>query len=149
MIPGDTLVASRRLGDYVCAWFAPEKGAETVGWLRADDVTISEADAKPPLARWLGAWDYAGQSLDIKRGTKAGALAVSGQAFWRGGGDNVHVGEVEFEAAPAGNVLKLEENEDLCSVTIRLVGPHLVVSDNLKCGGLNVTFNGVYRKSKY
>ena len=102
----------------------------------------------PPLARWLGAWEYAGQSLDIRRGAKPGTLAVSGQAFWRGVGDNVHVGEVEFEAAPAGNVLRLEENEDLCSVTLRLVGDLLVVSDNLKCGGLNVTFNGVYRRKK-
>jgi len=148
LIPGDAVVVSRRLGDYLCAWYAPAKGAETVGWLRADDVTISEADAGTPLSRWLGAWEYAGQSLDVSRGTKAGALAVSGEAFWRGQGDNVHVGEVEFEAAPAANVLKLEENKDLCGVTIRLVGPHLVVSDNLKCGGLNVTFNGVYRKKK-
>ncbi len=62
-------------------------------------------------------------------------------------GDNIHTGEVEFEAAPNGNFLTLEENEDLCSVTLRLVGDYLVVSDNLKCGGVNVTFNGVYRKT--
>ncbi|HEX6624068.1 MAG TPA: hypothetical protein VF064_10180 [Pyrinomonadaceae bacterium] len=148
VLPGDAVVVSRRLGDYVCAWFAPARGPETVGWLRAEQVSLSEADAGPPLARWLGAWEYAGQSLDIRRGKKAGALAVSGQAFWRGQGDNVHVGEVEFEAAPAGNVLKLEENEDLCSVRLQLVGPFLVVSDNLKCGGLNVTFNGIYRKKQ-
>ena len=87
-------------------------------------------------------------TLDIRRGAKAGALAVEGQAFWRGLGDNIHTGEVSFEAAPAGNVLTLKEDEDLCAVTIRLVGEHLVVSDNLKCGGHNVTFNGVYRRKK-
>lgn len=148
VIAGDVLVVSRRFGDYVCAWYTPARGPETVGWLRADAVALSEPEAAPPLANWLGAWEYAGQSLDIKRGAKPGTLAVSGQAFWRGVGDNVHVGEVEFEAAPAGNLLTHEEDEDLCSVRLRLVGPRLVVSDNLKCGGLNVTFNGVYLRKK-
>ncbi len=148
VITGDTLVVTRRFGDYVCAWYSPPKGSETVGWVRADAVTLAEPDAAPPLARWLGAWEYAGQSIDIKRGAKAGALAVSGEAYWQGVGDNVHVGEIEFEAAPAGNLLKLEENEDLCAVRLQLVGDLLVVSDNLKCGGHNVTFNGIYRKKK-
>lgn len=146
VIPGDALVVTRRFGDYVCAWYTPVRGSETVGWLRADAVALAEADAAPPLARWLGAWEYAGQSIDIKRGKKSGALAVSGQAFWRGQGDNIHTGEVDFEAAPDGNLLKLEENEDLCAVTLQLVGDLLVVRDNLQCGGLNVTFNGIYRK---
>lgn len=148
LIPGDDVIVSRKLGDYVCAWFPPKKGSATVGWLPAGSVTVSEADKSPPAARWLGEWEYGIQSLDIKRGAKAGALRVVGEAYWRGLGDNVHVGEVEFEAEPMGNVLTLEENEDLCSVTMRLVGDHLVVGDNLKCGGVNVTFNGVYRKKQ-
>lgn len=149
VIPGDVLVVSRRFGDYVCAWYAPARGAETVGWLRADAVALSEPDAAPPLARWLGAWEYAPQaSLDIRRGTTPGALAIDGEAFWRGARDNIHTAAVELEAVPAGHVVEVKESEDICAVTLRLVGPFLVVSDNLKCGGLNVTFNGVYRRKK-
>lgn len=148
LIPGDVVVVSRRFGDYVCAWFQPPKGAETVGWLPRAAVSPLETEATPPLSRWVGAWKYGSQSLDIKRGAKPGALAVTGEAFWRGLGDNIHTGEVEFEATPQGNALTLAENEDLCSVTLRLVGDLLVVSDNLQCGGANVTFNGVYRRKK-
>lgn len=147
VIPGDEVIVSRRLGDYICAWFSPRKGDETVGWLPAASVTLSEPQMKPSLSRWVGAWGYGGlQSLDIKRGARAGALAVKGEAYWRGLGDNIHTGEVEFEAAPQGNLLALKNSEDICEVTLRLVGSYLVVSDNLQCGGANVTFNGVYRK---
>lgn len=37
---------------------------------------------------------------------------------------------------------------DALVVTRRLIGELLVVNDNLKGGGLNVTFNGIYRKKK-
>jgi hypothetical protein len=148
LIPGDEVIVSRRFGDYVCAWFSPRKGDETVGWLPAASVTLSEPDMKPALSRWVGAWGYGSlQSLDIKRGARAGgALAVKGEAYWRGLGDNIHTGEVEFEAAPQGNILALKNSEDICEVTLRLIGSYLVVNDNLQCGGANVTFNGVYRK---
>lgn len=33
-----------------------------------------------------------------------------------------------------------------CKVWLRRLGPWLVVDDNLACGGMNVTFRGVYRR---
>lgn len=33
-----------------------------------------------------------------------------------------------------------------CTVGLRRLGPWLVVDDNLACGGMNVTFRGVYRR---
>ncbi|MCA1633634.1 MAG: hypothetical protein LC802_07935 [Acidobacteria bacterium] len=50
------------------------------------------------------------------------------------------------KARPAGNVLTVEE--DSCRVTLRLVGDYLVASDNSECGGMNVRFDGVYRRKQ-
>ena len=36
--------------------------------------------------------------------------------------------------------------DDACTVTLRLLGPYLVASDNGGCGGMNVHFTGVYRR---
>jgi hypothetical protein len=52
---------------------------------------------------------------------------------------------------PDGNVLKIGENdtdEFACKVTMRLIDEFLVVIDNLKCGGANVSFSGVYRRTR-
>jgi hypothetical protein len=146
VVAGNSLVVSRKFGDYVCAWFQPARGYETVGWLRADQLELPETDASPPAARWLGEWVLHSNGLTIRRGEKAGELRVEGSALWHGLGDNVHVGEVNASAAPGGNTLTLED--DICKLTLRLVGDFLVADDNGDCGGVNVTFDGVYRKKK-
>jgi hypothetical protein len=32
-----------------------------------------------------------------------------------------------------------------CRVAMRLIGPYLIANDAMKCGGMNVTFSGIYR----
>ena len=145
VVPGDEVLVSRAFGDWLCAWYQPARGSETVGWIPAHRLEVSEPEARPPLAAWLGAWGFYNNSLRLSRGKRAGTLRVEGDAGWIGAGPgNVHVGEVSGAAAPAGNVLTVENEE--CRVTLRLVGPHLVASDNRQCGGANVTFDGVYRR---
>jgi len=36
--------------------------------------------------------------------------------------------------------------EDTCTVHAQLLGDVLIVADNSECGGMNVRFNGVYRR---
>lgn len=149
VIPGDQLIVSRAFGEYVCAWFQPARGGETVGWMAASQLEISETDANPSLALWLGIWEFYSNSLRITRGAKPGTLRVEGEAFWHGvNPENVHTGEVGGEAAPATGVLNIGDGDDICRATFRLVGPYLLVDDNGDCGGANVTFDGVYRKKK-
>ncbi|HJQ34279.1 MAG TPA: hypothetical protein VJ866_19020 [Pyrinomonadaceae bacterium] len=149
VLTGDELIVSRRFGDWVCAWYQPARGSETVGWLPASRLELTTADANPPLASWLGTWEFYDDSLRITRGRKAGTLGVGGDATWVGvNPGNVHVGEVSGEAAPSGNLLSLGEDPDDCRVKLRLVGPFLIVNDNKQCGGANVTFDGVYRRKK-
>jgi hypothetical protein len=149
VVPGNELIVSRTFGDWVCAWYQPARRSETVGWIPASRLDIKGTDANPPPAAWLGSWQFYDNSLRIARGRKAGALRVEGDATWQGvNPGNVHVGEVSGEAAPAGNSLSLGDGPDDCRVTLRLVGPYLVVGDNKQCGGMNVTFDGVYRRKK-
>ena len=148
LVPGDEVLTARTFGDWVCAWYQPARGSETVGWLPADRLAVAEPAASPPLASWLGAWGFYKNSLRLSRGRKPGELRVAGDATWMGvNPDNVHVGEVSGEAAPAGHVLTIGGGGDQydCQLTLRLVGPYLIAADNKQCGGVNVTFDGVYR----
>jgi hypothetical protein len=145
LITGDQVLVSRKYGKWVCAWYQPQKGSETVGWLPADKLSMSEPPAQPALANWIGLWKYDRQTLDIRRDGKTGFLKVKGYAIWEGLGANVRVGGVEAVAQPQGKELVLVEEE--CQVSLKLVGDYLVASDNSGCGGVNVRFNGVYRKA--
>lgn len=146
LVTGDRVLVSRTYGRWVCGWYQPRRGGETVGWLPADKLVLSEPPARPALANWVGLWKYAGKSLDIRRDGKAGLLKVKGDAVWEGVGGNVHVGGVEAAARPEGDELVLVEEE--CRVSLKLVGDYLVAKDNSECGGMNVRLNGVFRKGR-
>lgn len=149
VIPNDEVIVSRNFGTWACSWYQPKKGAETVGWLALDKLEFKETNPNPAQNDWLGAWNYAGNSIEIGKSETADLLTITGNAFWKGLGDNIHVGELDDSAKPAGSELKIGESEtgeDDCKVTMRLLGRYLVVSDNLRCGGVNVTFSGVYQK---
>lgn len=148
LVPGDEVITSRTFGDWVCAWFQPARGYETVGWLAADSLAPSETPAAP-LASWLGTWNFYKNEVRLSRGRAAGTLRVAGEATWVGvNPGNAHVGELSGEAAPAAGVLSLSDGgeEYDCHATLRLVGPYLLITDNKNCGGVNVTFDGVYRR---
>jgi len=149
LVPGDEVVTSRTFGDWVCAWYQPARGTETVGWLAADRLDAVATAENAPLASWLGTWNFYDNSLRLSRGRRVDVLSVSGDATWQGvNPGNVHVGELSGQGTPVDNVLKLGEDPEDCQATLRLVGTYLLVSDNRQCGGVNVTFDGVYRKRK-
>lgn len=144
LITGDEVLVSRKYGSWICGWYQPRKGSETVGWLPADKLVMSAPSPPPALKNWIGLWKYGEKSLNIRRGGKSGFLKVKGYAIWEGTGANVHVGGVEAVAQPVGNELILVEEE--CRVSLKLVGGFIIASDNSGCGGVNVRFDGVFRK---
>jgi len=149
IIPNDEVIVSRKYGNFVCAWFQPKSGSETVGWIRAD--ALEFVNIMQSFDEIYGSWYFYDNDIDIKKGAKANTFKVSGNAFWKGLGDNVHIGELDHEGKMVDGSLKLGEDETdeyACKVSINLVGKYLIVSDNLNCGGANVTFSGVYRRNK-
>lgn len=144
LITRDQVLVSRRHGSWICGWYQPRKGSETVGWLPADKLVMSAPLRPPTLKNWIGMWKYGKQSLDIRRDGKTGFLKVKGYAVWEGARGNTHVGGIEAVAQPQGDELALVEEE--CRVKLKLVGDYLVARDNSECGGVNVRLNGVFRK---
>ena len=143
LIPGNRVIVSRKFGNWMCAWYQPARGSETVGWLPAVNLSVTESNQAPALRQWLGRWKYYYQTLNISRDRRTGLLKVEGEAYWKGLNDNVHEGSVGASGKPEGNVLVLDEGD--CKVTLKLVGPYIIATDNERCGGANVRFNGVYR----
>ena len=153
VVPNDEVIVSREFGEFACVWFQPKKGSETVGWVSTRNLSYLPEVSNLKLNDWIGHWQFYDNTIEIIIGKKRGFLGISGNAVWKGSGDNVHVGEIdEDEIAPKGNVLKIGEKETdefACKVSMRLVGKYLIVSDNLNCGGANVSFSGVYRNKGF
>lgn len=149
VIPNDEVIVSRRFAGFACAWYQPKKGAETVGWLPLDKLEFDETAAAVEKKAWTGTWSYYDNEIKIAATEKPGIFKITGNAFWKGIGDNVHIGELDGDAKLVETNLKYgedDEDEYACRVTLRLAGKFLIVSDNLNCGGANVSFSGVYRK---
>ena len=54
---------------------------------------------------------------------------------------------MEGRAAPTGNSAVFGGNDaGECRVTLTLLPPFMLAADNHNCGGMNVSFTGVYQK---
>jgi hypothetical protein len=150
VVSGDRVIVSRERNGFACAWFTPAKGAGYVGWLKANELNYWPVNKRPGLALWYGTWRYAENEIKFEATGTRGYLNVVGTAFWKGLGDNIHIGELANKGKVDGNVVEYSDGEDEyeCKATIRMVGQFLVVRDNMNCGGANVSFSGVYRKAK-
>jgi hypothetical protein len=150
VVAGDTLLTGRIHGAYLCAFY-PNRFGGTAGWVRRDRLTPVAMTA-PPLQAWIGHWADGDNTIDLSRRGKG--LKVSGEAYWpsanpsveeRPGGPNI--GSLDGLITPQGGRARLaDEYPDGCRATLTLVGPFLVASDNGGCGGMNVRFDGIYRR---
>jgi hypothetical protein len=151
---GEPVAVGGRDGDWTCI---SHYGTGS-GWMLTSVLEPIQADPHPPAAAWTGTWTPLGwkkqpsdavTQLVISAGAAPGTLKVDGQAYWFGRvvkGERVtHEGAVEGEAQPSGNRLHIVEGG--CEVRLSLAGGFLNVYDNRGCGGMNVTFTGVWEKS--
>ena len=149
VIRGDEVVIGRRIGDFVCAFY-PNEGGGTAGWLKIGSLSIHPLDATPPLARWRGNWtDDA--SADVTIAMKDGHPYISGEAFWPARPEendwiSIHIGEVNGALVISGHRATYED-DNLCELELTLLGDFLLIEDNRRCGGANVTFSGVYTRA--
>ncbi len=150
LVPGNEVIVNRVRNGFACAWYSPVKGNPTVGWLKASDLSISAPPKVTGTKAWLGEWVYEENGIELTDNKLAGFLNVTGNATWKGLGDNVHVGEIDGRYEPVDEVINYSDGDDEydCKITMRHLGKYLIVADNLKCGGVNVTFSGVYTKRK-
>jgi hypothetical protein len=149
VIPNDEVIVSRTFGTFACSWFQPRKGSETVGWIEIDRLARIEVNRQPAEREWLGEWRaWDDNFIRISKAREPGMLTIVGEAFWAKGAPNEHSGELDYTAKPSGDRLSFSDgdHENDCRVAMQLVGTHLIVTDNVRCGGVNVSFSGVYHK---
>jgi hypothetical protein len=149
VISNDQVIVSRTFEKFACSWFQPRKGTGTVGWIETERLAWIESKRAPAEREWLGDWRAYGNSIRIAKAKTPGELSIKGEASW-GSGAATHTGELDHSAKPSADKLNFGDGTDEydCEVTMQLVGPYLVVGDNLHCGGANVSFSGVYQKKR-
>jgi hypothetical protein len=105
----------------------------------------------PALSEWIGSWSDEGNPR-IRFARRGDGLTVDGEAYWPSpnpsprqfpGGPNV--GSVSEPVRVSGNTARAAE----CNITFTLLGDMLVAEDpDRSCGGMNVSFTGVYRRER-
>lgn len=166
LVPGNRVILGATRGIFVCADYVGARGADRAGWLPLDAVV---REAAPPVAPadWLGRWSRQAEGDIAITPAPGGALAIRGDASF-GGSDParvrrgaVNMGSIEARVVPQGAslsfamgsgakealTLPVEKGDPTdCKVWMRRLGPWLPVDDDHACGGMNVTFRGIYRR---
>jgi hypothetical protein len=129
-------------GDWSCGYLTERKGAGPQ-WILTKNLRVVSADPKPKLEAWAGTWVGGEDTVEIH--AQNGKLKAKGDGVW-GSGASTHTGAFEGEAVPDGNHVRITDDD--CRVDMTLIGNYIVASDNMQCGGLNVRFQGVWKRGK-
>lgn len=138
----DPVVVNRAEGSWTCGYLiAPDGSAQ--GWIHSSQLRGLTIDPNPPSEAWIGTWIQDENHITIRN--SHGKLAIDGEAYWFGPYHNGHIGEISGEVEVAGNHLHYEDG--ICKVDLALLAKYLLANDNNMCGGANVRFWGVWRRS--
>jgi hypothetical protein len=156
LVPGDLVVAGRSFGGFRCVLYrnprsGPRSAAEHAGYVPQSRLQPRPV-ASPSLEDWVGEWRLGDNSITLR--AAHGALAAEGMAFWpsadpsrRDAPGGPHTGEMSGTAAPKDGKATFVDAEDECHVTMTLIPPFALAKDNGRCGGVNVSFDGVYLRA--
>ncbi len=150
LLPGDIVLAGPEQSGFRCAYYGTAKGILIAGFLPAANLEPS-AEGRLSAEFLSGAWKMSlgpamtPNSIEIQpAGTHR--VSASGDAYYQ---TEQTVNEGSFScsgAAVADNAAQVIFRDGACEVTVRRRGPYLVAADNGNCGGLNVSFEGIYTK---
>jgi len=157
VLPGDTVLISKRAGDFRCAFY-PNSAGGAAGWVPSNRLREIVFNEVPSLPRWVGTW--VDDDNKIKIDIRGKALHASGEAFWPSKHPSnteapygPNMGEFDAKAIPDHNIVTFVDRDvgyglEKCHIDATLVNDLLIVSDNQNCGGEHVTFSGVYSRKR-
>jgi hypothetical protein len=159
LVPGDIVLVREEAGQFLRVNFVNARGGASEGWVRRDRTERLSEDFGANSS-WESGWESDAlldpYVIDIKKGTKRHEYEVKGEAIygqndpWRLEHGSISFGEFSGRILVHGDTAELVEggpNDEPfnCRVTFRKFGLFLIVADNRKCGGHNVSFDRVYR----
>lgn len=160
LVPGDVVFAGPDVRGYRCAYFGTANGDIVSGFLPLEALEAASGGAALDPEFLSGVWTHLRFNPITMEPGAAGAVHAVGEGEWTGRTPTaVHTGSFDATAHPVGDLIVLRdgaatgpgeadlagaENDDGCVVWMRRRGPYLVVHDNMRCGGLNVRFQGIY-----
>jgi hypothetical protein len=165
VVAGDVVLVDRVERGWACVWFAGAKGS-TMGYLAAKDLAFADVDGVPSIDDWVGGWEKVDSvgaevaSPDTVAFSRDGdRLLVLGEALWFDSNDIVSTGEIgAFDASTQqripvpvrvdGATATLDADQEYsCGARFHRLGEFLFIDDNDHCGGMNITFDGIYRRA--
>ena len=156
LVASDLVVIGRRLDEFVCADYWTAK-SERSGWLPA--IALSPATVSVNPADWSGDWKRV--EAEIKISATAGKLQAEGHATY-GALDPDRVKRGAVNLGEFSGPLVLAEGQGTftdkdvdpnkpnslgCRIRMARAADSLFVQDNDQCGGMNVSFTGLYRRA--
>lgn len=150
LVTDDVVFAGPPNQGFRCVYYGSSKGKIVAGFIPVENLNpLAEDDGMSPDFV-TATWNYEDDSIQIKPAA-AGKVSGDGQASYRTA-ETVNEGSFSAQAPLiAGQkelVFKEGNDESSCVVKLHRRGPYLVASDNSNCGGLNVSFNGIYTKAR-
>jgi hypothetical protein len=143
-------VLGARSGDFVCVDYDNGKG-DRGGWLPSAAIEPAPLDKDP--AKWVGDWKRVEADITIaqaKDGLKASGEATFGsldpERVKRGA---VNLGSFSGPLAVKDGHGRIVDDDPIsgCNLKLARSGDDLFVRDNNACGGMNVSFSGLYKKA--
>ena len=147
LVPGDQVVVTKLRMGHACVHY-PNASGNAAGYVPLDRIALQEHDTDPPPEAWLGTWSDSGNP-HVAIAMEGGGLTIAGTSYWPGPNGSrrypyPNIGDIDGPLTILGNRARYDDGH--CRVDFTLVGQFLMAHDNFRCGGLNVRFDGLYRR---
>ncbi len=167
VMPGDVVLVGQVFDVSACAVFVDGKGRTTAGLLPNDRLEVPTPRPKADRSALVGTWSRVEAEIVVKPKGRDGMLTFAGAATYGALDKNrvargaVNLGEFSFDVKPSANSVDIalgtsgavarnakSVDDTDCAVAMIGLGPYLVAEDNRNCGGVNVSFTGIYRQKR-
>jgi hypothetical protein len=149
LVNGNVVFAGPPNRGFRCAYYGSSHGKIVAGFVPIENLKPMVEDNGISIDFVTGTWNYESDSIKIKAAA-AGQVSGDGQASYQTA-ETVNEGSLSAQAPLAAGqkelVFKEGDDESSCVVKLHRRGPYLVASDNGNCGGLNVSFDGIYTRA--
>ena len=150
LVTGDVVFAGPPNRGFRCSYYGSSSGKIVAGFIPIDNLAPLTENNGLSIEFVIGTWKYEDDSIDIKTAGD-GRVSGDGQAYYRTAeteNDGAFSAQARLTAGQKELVFREGNDQASCVVTLRRRGPYLIASDNGNCGGMNVSFNGIYTSAR-